>query len=32
MKGVPSDEAVEMLIQRVRKTNSNAEFLMSMNR
>jgi transcription termination factor Rho len=32
MKGVPGDEAVEMLIQRVRKTNSNAEFLMSMNR
>ncbi len=32
MKGVPSDEAVEMLIQRVRKTKSNAEFLMSMNR
>ena len=32
MKGVPSDEAVEMLIQRVRKTNSNAEFLMSINR
>ena len=32
MKGVPGDEAVEMLIQRVRKTNSNAEFLMSINR
>jgi len=32
MKGVPSVEAMEMLIQRVKKTRSNAEFLMAMNR
>jgi transcription termination factor Rho len=32
MKGVPSTEAMEMLIQRVKKTKSNAEFLMSLGR
>jgi transcription termination factor Rho len=32
MKGVPGAEAIEMLIQRVRKTQSNAEFLMGLNR
>ncbi len=32
MKGVPSTEAMEMLIQRVKKTKSNAEFLMSLSR
>ena len=32
MKGVPSPEAMEMLIQRVKKTPSNAEFLMGLNR
>ncbi len=31
MKGVPSTEAMEMLIQRMRKTKSNAEFLMGLN-
>jgi transcription termination factor Rho len=32
MKGIPSTEAMEMLIQRIKKTRSNAEFLMSLNR
>lgn len=32
MKGVPSIEAMEMLIQRVKKTKTNAEFLMGLNR
>ena len=32
MKGVPSTEAMEMLIQRVKKTKTNAEFLMGLNR
>jgi transcription termination factor Rho len=32
MKGIPSTEAMEMLIQRVKKTKSNAEFLISLNR
>ncbi len=32
MKGIPSTEAMEMLIQRVKKTKSNAEFLVSLNR
>ena len=32
MKGVPSVEAMEMLITRVKKTKNNAEFLMSMSR
>ena len=32
MKGVPSNEAMEMLIQRVKKTSTNAEFLMGLNR
>ena len=31
-KGVPPVEAMEMLIQRVRKTRSNAEFLMTLSR
>jgi transcription termination factor Rho len=30
--GVVSHEAMDMLIQRIRKTNSNVEFLMSVNR
>jgi transcription termination factor Rho len=30
--GVTSHEAMDMLIQRIRKTNSNVEFLMSVNR
>ena len=29
MKGIPSVDAMEMLIQRIKKTGSNAEFLMS---
>ncbi len=32
MKGVPSTEAMEMLISRVKKTKTNAEFLMAMSR
>ena len=32
MKGVPPTEAMEMLIQRVKKTATNAEFLMGLNR
>jgi len=32
MKGVPSIEAMEMLIQRLKKTQSNAEFLMTLSR
>ncbi|MGF1485248.1 MAG: transcription termination factor Rho [Opitutales bacterium] len=32
MKGVPSVEAMEMLIQRVKKTKTNVEFLVAMNR
>ena len=32
MKGVPSVEAMEMLIQRIKKTRSNAEFLLTLNR
>ncbi len=32
MKGVPSTEAMEMLITRVKKTKTNAEFLMGMAR
>jgi transcription termination factor Rho len=32
MKGVPSTEAMEMLITRVKKTKSNPEFLMAMSR
>tara|TARA_B100001248_G_scaffold262669_1_gene260677 strand:+ start:81098 stop:82945 length:1848 start_codon:yes stop_codon:yes gene_type:complete len=32
MKGVPPVEAMEMLIQRVKKTPSNAAFLMGLNR
>ena len=32
MKGIPSTEAMEMLIQRVKKTQTNAEFLMTLNR
>jgi transcription termination factor Rho len=32
MQGVPPSEAMEMLITRLRKTVTNAEFLMSLNR
>jgi transcription termination factor Rho len=32
LKGVPPAEAMEMFIQRVKKTKSNAEFLMSLGR
>lgn len=32
MKGLPSTDAMEMLIQRIKKTNTNAEFLMSVGR
>jgi len=32
MKGIPSTEAMEMLIQRVRKMKTNVEFLMGLNR
>jgi transcription termination factor Rho len=32
IQGVPMVEAMEMLVQRLKKTKSNAEFLMGMNR
>ena len=32
MKGVPPPDAMEMLIERTKRTPSNAEFLMGMNR
>ncbi|MDR1401932.1 MAG: transcription termination factor Rho [Puniceicoccales bacterium] len=32
MKGVPSVDAMEMLIQRIRKTKTNTEFLLNVNR
>ena len=32
MNGIPSVDAMEMLIQRIKKTNTNAEFLMSVAR
>ncbi len=32
IQGVPTVEAMEMLVQRLKKTKSNAEFLMAMNR
>ena len=32
MKGVPSVEAMEMLIQRIKKSRSNTEFLLTLNR
>ncbi len=32
MKGIPSVDAMEMLIQRIKKTSNNAEFLMSVSR
>jgi transcription termination factor Rho len=32
MKGIPSTEAMEMLITRVKKTKTNAEFLIGLNR
>ena len=32
MKGVPSTEAMEMLINRMKKTTTNVEFLMQVNR
>ena len=31
MKGIPPNEAMEMLIERVKKTKTNVEFLMSIN-
>ncbi len=31
MKGLPSTDAMEMLIQRIKKTKTNAEFLMSVS-
>ena len=32
MKGIPSVDAMEMLIQRIKKTKTKAEFLMSVSR
>src|SRR5690606_34660941 len=32
MKGVPPVEAMEMLLGRIRKTKTNAEFLLGLNR
>jgi transcription termination factor Rho len=32
MQGIPPIEAMEMLINRLKKTKTNAEFLMSLNR
>ena len=32
MKGLPSTDAMEMLIQRIKKTKTNVEFLMSVSR
>ena len=32
MKGIPSEDAMEMLIQRIKKTSTNVEFLMSVAR
>jgi transcription termination factor Rho len=32
MQGVPAAEAMDLLIQRLRKTKTNAEFLMGMNK
>ena len=32
MKGVPSTDAMEMLIQRIKKTQTNAEFLITVSR
>ena len=32
MKGLPSTDAMEMLIQRIKKTNTTAEFLLSVSR
>ena len=32
MQGIPPVEAMEMLISRLKKTRSNAEFLLSINR
>jgi transcription termination factor Rho len=32
MKGLPSTDAMEMLIQRIKKTKTNAEFLISVSR
>jgi transcription termination factor Rho len=32
MQGIPSVEAMEMFLTRLKKTKSNAEFLMSLNR
>jgi transcription termination factor Rho len=32
MKGIPTEDAMEMLIQRIKKTSTNVEFLMSVAR
>jgi transcription termination factor Rho len=32
MQGIPPIEAMEMLLTRLKKTKTNAEFLMSLNR
>jgi transcription termination factor Rho len=32
MQGVPAADSLDMLIQRLKKTKTNAEFLMSLNR
>jgi len=32
MQGIPGTESMEMLISRLKKTRSNVEFLMSLNR
>jgi transcription termination factor Rho len=32
LKGVPATEAMEMLLSRLKKTRSNVEFLLSVNR
>jgi transcription termination factor Rho len=32
MQGIPSIEAMEMLISRLKKTKNNVEFLMTMSR
>jgi transcription termination factor Rho len=32
MQGIPAVEAMDMLIQRLKKTKTNAEFLLSLSR
>ena len=32
MQGVPAADSMDMLISRLKKTKTNAEFLMSLNR